>query len=153
MVLMPSVTKTAFPEPSYPLAQLCVLAELSARTVRYYIQLGLVDRPKGETRAARYGAVHLEQLRQIKRWTAAGVSLDRIRSLLQGEPPPVPPRPLALGSVSVRSHLTVAEGVEVVIDPGRAGLTPEQVRVFARGVMEVFASVTFDPPADTDAKP
>lgn len=147
------MTNPAFPEPSYPLAELCVLADLSPRTVRYYIQLGLVDRPKGETRAARYGAAHLEQLLKIKRWTASGVSLDRIRSLLQGEAPPVPPRPPALGSLDVRSHLTVAEGVEVVIDPGRAGLTPEQVRVFARGVMEVFASVTFEPPADTDAKP
>ena len=36
----------------------------------------------------------------------------------------------------------MAEGVEVVIDPGRAGLTPEQVRALVRGVMAVFAAVT-----------
>ena len=55
------------------------------------LQIGLVDRPQGETRAARYGSKHLEQLLLIKKWTAAGVSLERIRELLHGAPPPVPP--------------------------------------------------------------
>ena len=127
---------------SYQLADLCVLADLPVRTVRYYVQVGLVDRPEGETRAARYGAKHLEQLLLIKKWTTAGVSLDRIRELLQGEIAPVPPRQKAIGSVEVRSHLTVADGVELVIEPGRAGLSPEQVRHLIRGVMAVFAQAT-----------
>jgi DNA-binding transcriptional MerR regulator len=127
--------------PSYPLAELCVLADLPPRTVRYYVQIGLVDRPQGETRAARYGTTHLEQLLLIKKWTAAGLSLDRIRELLHGGEAPVPPRAPAIGSVSVRSHLMVAEGIEVVIDPGRAGLSPEQVRHFTRAVMAAFAQV------------
>ena len=130
--------------PSYPLADLAdlaVLADLPPRTVRYYVQIGLVDRPEGETRAARYGARHLEQLLQIRKWTAAGVSLERIRELLHGAPPPVPPRERAIGSVSVCSHLTVAEGVEVVIDAQRAGLSPEAVRQFIQGVMTAFEAV------------
>jgi DNA-binding transcriptional MerR regulator len=127
---------------SFPLAELCVLADLPPRTVRYYVQIGLVDRPEGETRAARYGARHLEQLLLIKKWTAAGVSLDRIRDLLQGEQAPVPPRPRAVGAVEVRSHLTVADGVEVVIEPGRAGLSPEQVRSFVKGVMTLYARLS-----------
>lgn len=124
--------------PTYPLADLCVLADLPLRTVRYYIQIGLVDRPEGETRAARYGATHLEQLLLIKKWTAAGVSLERIRELLHGEQAPVLPRSHAIGSVEVRSHLLVADGVEVVIEPGRAGLSPEQVREFIKDVMAAF---------------
>ena len=128
--------------PSYPLAALCVLADLPPRTVRYYVQIGLVDRPEGETRAARYGATQLEQLLLIKKWTAAGLSLDRIRELLRGEQAPVPPRARAIGSVEVRSHLMVADGVDVVIEPGRAGLSPEQVRQFIKGVMAVFAQVS-----------
>lgn len=140
---------------SYPLADLCVLADLPVRTVRYYVQAGLVDRPEGETRAARYGAKHLEQLLLIKKWTTAGVSLDRIRALLQGEVAPVPPRQKAIGSVEVRSHLTVADGVELVIEPGRAGLSPEQVRHLIRGVMAVFAQVTGEQANDAidDQKP
>lgn len=128
--------------PSYPLSELCVLADLPIRTARYYVQIGLVDRPEGETRAARYGAQHLEQLLLIKKWTAAGVSLERIRELLHGEQAPIPPRPRAVGSVEVCSHLTVADGIEVVIEPGRAGLSPEQVRSFIKGVMAVFSEVS-----------
>lgn len=128
--------------PSYPLGDLCVLADMSPRTVRYYVQLGLVDRPQGETRAARYGATQLEQLLLIKKWTAAGLSLERIRELLHGDQAPVPPRARAIGSVEVRSHLMVADGVDLVIEPGRAGLSPEQVRRFIKGVMAVFAQVS-----------
>ena len=134
--------KAASTEPSYPLADLCVLADLSIRTVRYYIQIGLVDRPEGETRAARYGPRHLEQLLQIRKWTEAGVSLERIRDLLHGETAPVPPRPRLPGSVEVCSHLLVADGVELVIEPGRAGLSPEQVRRLVAGVMQVYGDVT-----------
>lgn len=130
------------PDPaSYPLSGLCVLADLPPRTVRYYVQIGLVDRPEGETRAARYGAKHLEQLLLIRKWSSAGVSLERIRELLHGKAPPVPPRARAVGSVSVCSHLTVAEGIEVVIDPGKAGLSPEEVRRFVKGVMAVYAGL------------
>ena len=36
----------------------------------------------------------------------------------------------------------VADGVDLVIEPGRAGLSPEQVRQFIKGVMAVFAQVS-----------
>ena len=63
---------------TYSLQELAALVELPERTVRYYIQLGLVDRPEGETRAARYGERHLEQLLEIRKWQRAGLSLERI---------------------------------------------------------------------------
>ena len=126
----------------YTLNELCVLADLPVRTVRYYVQNGLVDKPHGETRAARYGARQLEQVLLIKKWTAAGVSLDRIRELLQGEEAPVPARVRKAGSVEVWSHLHVSDGLEVAIEPGRAQLSPEQVRAFTRGVMALYASIT-----------
>lgn len=135
------------PNPSYPLNELCVLADLPVRTVRYYVQIGLVDRPEGETRAARYGVRHLEQLLLIKKWVAAGLALERIRELLHGAPPSVPARMPSVGSVVVRSHLTVAQGVEVVIEPGAAGLTPEQVRRFINSVMAAYAIVVNESPA------
>ena len=125
----------------HTLSELCVLSDLPVRTVRYYVQNGLVDKPQGETRAARYGAKQLEQVLLIKKWTAAGVSLDRIRELLQGEEAPVPARARKAGSVEVWSHLYVADGLEVVIEPGRAQMSPEQVRAFIRGVMALHASI------------
>lgn len=132
----------------HTLNELCVLADLPVRTVRYYVQNGLVDKPHGETRAARYGAKQLEQVLLIKKWTTAGVSLDRIRELLKGEAAPVPARVRKAGSVEVWSHLHVADGLEVVIEPGRAQMSPEQVRAFTRGVMALYASIADTPEAE-----
>ena len=125
----------------FTLNDLCVLADLPVRTLRYYVQTGLVDKPDGETRAARYGAKHLEQVLLVKKWTTAGVSLERVKELLHGAEPVIPTRSKKAGSIEVCSHLTVTDGLEVVIEPSRAQMTPEQVRAFARGVMELYASI------------
>jgi DNA-binding transcriptional MerR regulator len=126
---------------SFSLDELAALADLPRRTVRYYIQLGLVDRPVGETRAAHYTTRHVEQLLAIRKWTQAGVSLERIRELLSGEVPPVPPRPRGAGSVEVWSHLVLADSVELMLESGRAGLSPTQVRAFFRGVMALYDTI------------
>ena len=135
----------------HTLNELCVLADLPVRTVRYYVQHGLIDRPVGETRAARYGARQLEQVLLIKKWTAAGVSLDRIRELLQGDEAPVPARAKKAGTVELHSHLHVADGLEIVIEPGRAQLSPEQVRQFTRGVMALYASIANAPATEDES--
>ncbi len=119
----------------YSLDQIALLADVPKRTVRYYIQLGLVDRPIGETRAAHYTQGHLEQLLKVKQLAAAGVSLERIRDVLSGEPLPVSLPQRQPGSVRVRSHLFIAPGVELQIDPEEAGLSPERLRGFVRAVM------------------
>jgi DNA-binding transcriptional MerR regulator len=119
----------------FTLGELAALAELPERTVRYYIQIGLVDRPEGETRAARYSHGHLEQLLGIRKWQRAGVSLERIRELLQAPADAPPARPRGAGTVEVWSHLVVADGVELTLEPGRAGLSAQQVR-------ELFGEVT-----------
>lgn len=142
------------PENQYTLSELCVLADLPVRTLRYYVQHGLVDRPQGETRAARYGAKHLEQVLLIKKWTNAGVSLERVKALLHGEEPAIPPRARKPGSIEVCSHLYVADGLEMVIEPSRAQMSPEQVRAFARGVMALYASiVSGSDPVDAEDDP
>ena len=129
---------------TFSLDELCTLTDLTKRTVRYYVQIGLVNRPEGETRAAKYSPQHLEQLLLVKKWTAAGVSLDRIRELLQGGLAPVPERGRVPGSIEVCSHLHIAEGVELVIEPTRAGLTPEQLRHFVRAVMSAYEQINQD---------
>jgi DNA-binding transcriptional MerR regulator len=133
-------------EPSYGLEELCALTELPTRTVRYYMQLGLVDRPEGETRAARYGARHLEQLLAIRKWQRAGLSLERIGELLESGPDAgtPPPRPRGAGAVEVWSHLVVAGGVELHVEPGQAGLKPEQVRELFRRVMAAYQDIDND---------
>jgi DNA-binding transcriptional MerR regulator len=75
------------PLPTFSIDQLCTLAAVPKRTVRYYIQIGLLDRPVGETRGAHYLSSHLENLLRIKQLADAGVSLERIGEVLKGEPP------------------------------------------------------------------
>ena len=60
---------------TFSLDDLCTLVDLPRRTVRYYMQLGLVDRSVGETRAAHYTSKHLHQLLRVKQLADAGVSV------------------------------------------------------------------------------
>lgn len=130
------------------LDELCALAETPRRTVRFYIQSGLVARPQGETRAARYTRAHLEQLLTIKKWQQAGLSLERIGELLAkpdaGTLPP--PRPRGPGTVEVWSHLVVADGIEISVEPARAGLSPERLREFFRSVMALHQQLKKETP-------
>jgi DNA-binding transcriptional MerR regulator len=128
-------------EKTFTLDELCTLTDLTKRTVRYYMQLGLVERPIGETRAAHYTSRHLDQLLRIKQLTEAGVSLERIREVMAGGDTPVPTRQRRPGSIEVRSHLFVAPGLEIQISPEEAGMTPEQVRAFVREVMQAAERV------------
>ena len=129
--------------PRYTLDALAALAELPPRTVRFYIQSGLVDRPEGSGKGALYATRHMEQLLQVRKWQLAGLSLERIRELLQAPADPglLPPAPRRPGTVEVWSHLVVADGVEVVIEPGRAQLSPEQVRALFADVRRAYERI------------
>lgn len=133
---------------SFSLDDLAARAELPARTVRYYIQLALVDRPEGTGKGAYYTPRHLEQLLLVRKWQLAGLSLERIGELLRhdangalGGDKPLPPTPRRPGTVEVWSHLVVADGVEIVLEPARAGLAPEQVRAFFRAVTDAYQAI------------
>lgn len=128
--------------PRYQIDELAALAGVPRRTVRYYIQLGLVDHPIGGRRAAYYTPNHLEQLLTVVKYANAGLALDRIADLLAAPQSVVVPPVPRVGTVSVQSHLTIADGVEVVIEPGRAGLSPEQVRALFAGVLELYGRIT-----------
>lgn len=129
-------------EKTFTLDEIAALAELPRRTVRYYIQSGLIDRPQGVGKGAYYTQHHVEQLLLVRKWQLAGLSLERIGELLRqqatGLLPPTPRRP---GTVEVWSHLVVADGVELTLEPSRAGLTPEQVRAFFRAVTQAYAQI------------
>jgi DNA-binding transcriptional MerR regulator len=126
---------------TFSLDDLCTLTDLPKRTVRYYMQMGLVDRPIGETRAAHYLSQHLEQLLKVKQLTDAGISLERIAEIQNGEELPVPAKPRKPGDIQVRSHVHVAPGIELQISPEEADMSPEQIRALVKAVMKTIQEI------------
>ena len=73
-----SASESTEPEvKKFSLDDLCSLSDTSKRTVRYYMQIGLVNPPIGSTKAAHYLHKHLDQLLTIRKLSDAGVSLER----------------------------------------------------------------------------
>ncbi len=126
---------------TFSLDELCSLTDLSKRTARYYIQIGLLSGPIGETRAAHYLGEHLSTLLRIKSLTESGISLERIREILTKGEEPLPPRKRKPGSVDVRSHVLIAEGVELQISPEDADLSPEQTRSLIRAILKAYQDI------------
>jgi len=127
--------------PHYNLDELSALADLPRRTVRYYIQMGLIPRPTGAGRGAHYTADHLDRLLEVRKWVNAGLSLERIGELVTeqdtGEAVPPPPRRKP-GTVEVWSHIVIDQGIELTLEPKQAGLSPEAVRALAEAVTRAY---------------
>lgn len=142
----------------FTIDDLCSLTGLTRRAIRFYIQKELLIPPIGMGRGAVYTRTHLEQLLSILRWKDAGVTLEGIREILSGQrsdrPLPPYPRPRP-GDVSICSRIVVSEGIELFIDPNRAGLSPEDLRNLTQKILEIHstfisgsASCTRKPPPD-----
>ena len=66
----------------YAIGDLADLGGVSRRTVRYYVQEGLLPAPHGVGRGNHYGAEHLDRLLKVKSLQEAGRTLDEIRGEL-----------------------------------------------------------------------
>lgn len=127
----------------FSIDELSELTALPVRTIRFYIQMGLVDRPVGQKRASHYLVSHLERLLAVKRLAVEGLSLEAIRKKLgdasqeisggDGSTPP--------GTVTVHSHIAVAPGIELVVNPQASGLSAQEIRRLINGVLETVRSV------------
>lgn len=76
----------------YTIEELCELSGFSRRTVRYYVQQGLLDPPAGRGRGGFYFDSHLEQLLAIKGHQERGLKLSEIQKLI-AEAPGMKPEP------------------------------------------------------------
>jgi len=102
-------------EARYAIGDLADLGGVSRRTVRYYVQEGLLAAPYGVGRGNHYGREHLDQLLRVKALQEGGRTLDEIRDALgqsgrrraltlkTAEPPPR----------TLWRRLTLAPGVEL----------------------------------------
>ncbi len=70
------------PEGTYTIGELADLADVTPRTIRYYVAQGLLASPVGAGPGARYDASHLARLRLIRRLQAEHLPLAEIRRRL-----------------------------------------------------------------------
>ena len=103
----------------YDVGELATLGGVSRRTVRYYVQEGLLTPPDGLGRGARYGEGHLERLLKVRSLQEQGLTLDEVRHALRTgkddsesreRDGAVPPRR------SVLTRIELAPGVELLVD-------------------------------------
>ena len=97
-------------ERTYKIDELARAAGMSARTVRYYVQRGLLRAPAFRGKDTAYEHEHLVRLRAIRRLQEAYLPLDAIASELEGR---------TLGEVE-----RIAEGKDLV-----ASAVPPSVRL------------------------
>lgn len=123
-------------EARYAIGDLATLAGVSRRTVRYYVQEGLIPQPLGVGRGNHYGPEHLDQILRVKALQDAGKTLDEIRRApaAGGSKRSKLPPSAEQASVerSIWRRLTLAPGVELQI----AG----NVRLPSHGRLEELAA-------------
>lgn len=68
---------------TYSIDQICDMTGVSRRTVRYYVQEGLLEPPVGRGRGGNYLETHVERLREIKSLQEKGWTLSSIEKYLQ----------------------------------------------------------------------
>ena len=71
-------------EERYGVDELANLVGVSRRTVRFYVQQGLLQPPLGVGRGKHYGPEHLVRLRAVKALQVQGLSLDAVRRKIAG---------------------------------------------------------------------
>jgi DNA-binding transcriptional MerR regulator len=118
----------------YNIDELADLGGVSRRTVRYYVQEGLLPAPLGVGRGRHYGRPHLDRLLEVKAWQEHGLSLDEIRArrtprAAGGRPAPAPAQPLPR---STWRRLELGPGIELHV--------AHDVRLPAPGRLEELAA-------------
>ncbi|MDG3085074.1 helix-turn-helix domain-containing protein [Vibrio hannami] len=124
----------------YSINQLSELVELPVRTIRFYIQKQLVDRPIGERKAAKYSEQHVEQCLQVKKWSQAGLSLDKIALALKEPPSDIPEPKRKPGEINMLTSIHIAQGIELQIDQSIARLEHTTIQLIAESILKTLES-------------
>jgi DNA-binding transcriptional MerR regulator len=122
----------------YTIEQLEDLTGFARRTIRYYIQQGLVEAPFGARKTPRYTEQHVEQLLLVRKYKDAGLNLGRIAELLKKGESQIANAPSAaatfVSDISLVSRLHISAGVTLDIDRAQCNLTEEQLKELANTI-------------------
>jgi DNA-binding transcriptional MerR regulator len=140
--------------PRYAIGDLADLGGVSRRTVRYYVQEGLLPAPHGIGRGNHYGPEHLNQLLKVKSLQEAGRTLDQVRRELtqRSRSRASQPLPSTAGQPLPRSlwrRVTVAPGVELNVAGNVRLPSPGRLEQLAAWCRQHF--IVADTDEDTDA--
>ena len=127
-------------EKTYSIEELASLTGLSVRTIRYYIQMGIADRPEGTRRGAWYGPRHLDQLTRIRSLTSQGFSLEAIRRKLD---PKLAEEDKPQSGIAPRLclHFALAPGLALVADRSRTDLSMDELQRLAEDTARSARSI------------
>lgn len=124
----------------YAIGELATLGGVPRRTVRYYVQEGLIPPPLGLGRGNHYTTEHLEQLLRVKSMQESGRTLDDIRALLGQGPSRASEqgRRDAEPSRSLWRRISLTPGVELHVASTVRVPTPAQLRELAEWCHQHF---------------
>jgi DNA-binding transcriptional MerR regulator len=126
-------------ERSYGVEELAERAGVSRRTVRYYVQRGLLPPPLGLGRGDHYTEAHLATLVRIRELQESGVSLDDIAARLDGDEGPEAAAPGA-SFQSTWTRVAIGRDVEVHVRGRR--LSEDQVRRLEVAIKRVLGELS-----------
>ena len=115
------------PEPeSIDILELSDRTKVSPRTIRYYVQQGLLPAPEARGPGAHYGAEHVDKLKLIRRLQAEHLPLSEIRKRIEKLSPEEVKR--LLQSKPDRVADSASEYVRRVLNEGAASYASPMVR-------------------------
>jgi DNA-binding transcriptional MerR regulator len=121
-------------EARYGIEELAALGGVTRRTVRYYVQEGLLPTPLGVGRGRHYGPEHLARLQAVKALQEQGLTLDAVRSEIDRGRRPRPAAEREAEPTVARSPWTRVElvpGVELHVSGQRRLPPPGRLRELA----------------------
>jgi Ca-activated chloride channel family protein len=138
-------------ETRYSIGEIAERGGVTRRTVRYYVQRGLIPEPLGRGRGEHYSDEHLAAVLRVKALQEQGATLDEIKRLMAGEPEvaepaPAPPRPPVIESRPLKPQVSpgqvwvrqaVLPGVELHVLGADRALNERQLSALARFINEL----------------
>lgn len=139
------------PSPTLSIGELADRADVSRRTIRFYVQRGLIPPPQGGGRGAHYTEEHLERLLAVKRLQEVGIPLEVILQRLgppEGPPAPSPTDPPRPPGPETWRRVALAQGVELLVRDD--ALSEKAIDDLIRTTRLIVRRDQLDPPTSND---